>query len=211
MLRRMRLTWQGRNLISISSMPPVALELDRFAVETARGRATSQVTTPQLVLGDFDGVRIAAVETRQQIDLAPETSDQEASTLAGWLLDEVQRYRPTGVGFNAVIRLEVEGNDTDPVAQLVQREVAAGRLGIESARYGFKIVYRADSARVTLSIDPDVDDDRAWVASVNRHYNSPPQGDERAAAVEWFAASSHAFEDTIRELVAVSGHEQHAA
>lgn len=192
-------------------MPPVALELDRFASATGRSAATSQVTNPQVVLGEYRGVRILAVEGRQQIDFAAEASDNDATTVANWVLGEVERFRPSGIGFNAILRIENDAGDPDPAGQLIRRDLAAERLETEALRYGIKLLYLDESARITLSVDPDGDDDMAWVASVNRHYASSPEGEERTTALEWFAATSHAFERSIRELVATPDHEQHAA
>ena len=109
------------------------------------------------------------------------------------------------------MRIERDAGDADPTAGLTREDVASERLGATDLRSGVKLLYLEQSARVTLSIDPDADDDDAWLAAMNRHHESLPEGDSRASVIEWFARSSSAFEQLLLQLLASPDHEQHAA
>jgi hypothetical protein len=116
----MRLTFAGRSVVALAAMPPAALDLG--ALERAAGldRATTQVVNPQMAMADYGRVRILVVpDGRVQLEIQPKAARDVARRTATEVVRQAAVYAPRAVGFNGVVRIEIDEGDPDPVLSLV--------------------------------------------------------------------------------------------
>jgi hypothetical protein len=173
--------------------------LELFEEAANLSRPQTQVSNSQLTLGEYDGIRLLGVEGRVQVDLSPEVDSARGRAVGAAVLSQLVAYRPTALGLNAVLRIELDEGETDPTEPLLDLDRVAERLSATPVRGGLKVVYSTDDLRTTLGIDPDLDDASAWIASANRHYERFPEEPEQGSALDWFVSAD--FEAQLRELL----------
>lgn len=209
----MRISFAGRNVVSIGAMPLEALRTEGFE-RLAGGRAKQQISTPQLVLAEFDRFRLLATpDNRVQVEFPPDARRDLIRRTVQELVDQLSPYPIRALGFNGLVRIDLSEGDQDPVAPLLDLASVEERLGVEPARVGVKLTYPLDESRTSLDLMPAEDEEQAWGGAVNRHYASMPDADELSRAVEWFADLRESLPQLVGRVLAADGveGETHAA
>lgn len=208
--RFVRISLIGRNVICLASMPPEAFDFRRLEEVLAIGRPQTELSNPQVALADFERFRVLVAEGRVQIDVPPTAT--AALTQRG--LEEVVRqavnYRLTAVGFNGLLRIDLEQDEPDPSTRFLDLSGAADQLGADSVRGGWKLVYRIDDARISLALEPDLNDERGWLGQINRHYEGQLQPDQLSQAIAWFEDLHSDPPSVIRPLLSTTEVREHA-
>jgi len=208
----MRLDFQGRNILCLSSMPPTAFDFGAFEQATGLDRAATLVVNPQLAIAEYGRVQIVITpDGRLQFAAQPNASRDLLRSAAGEVVCQVSPYAPTGVGFNGLLRIQLADDETDPLTALLDESIIVERLGVQVTQRGLKLVYPLDDARATVEIAPDEADAQASIAGINRHYSSLPADDALNDAISWFAALSDEFPALVRRLLAPVVGDQNAA
>jgi hypothetical protein len=193
-------TFSGRNLVCLSSFPPSAFDPGELEGPLDLGRPETRVDNPDLAVAQYSDLRILIAAGRFQADFRVGASRGLIRDACPLLLDLVANFRPTAVGFNGTLNVELGDEDEDPIGRIFNATALAERVGGQNARGGFKVTYMADDARWTFSVEPDADAANVWLASVNRHYDSLPTGDLQQSAISWFAALNEELPNQFRAL-----------
>jgi hypothetical protein len=207
--RGVRLQFTGRALVCIAPVPPSAVDFERFQHTLQLGEPRTQVRTDQLAVLDYRDLQLLATEGRLHADFRPSAARDLVRQATQETLEYVALYRPTGVGFNGNVRVDVEDGE-DLFAGIVDEGRLAANLG-QAPRVGLKLVYREDEATISLDFQPVVNEDRVWLVGVNRHYDSLPSDEARAAAVAWFAALNDELPRLVRQVLRREAADEHAA
>lgn len=189
------------------------MDFEALERATATGRPVSQVSNPQVAVAEYERFNVlVATQGRVQLALKENASRDLVRRASAELLRQIEVFNPRAVGFNGVGRIEVETTDDDPVRPLVNVEAVQTRLEATLARAGLKLVYPSEGARITVDVEPDVDDELGWATAINRHYEWSALLGERDSALSWFAALKDELPRLIRRLVVPSTAErEHAA
>lgn len=178
----------GRNLVCLGTLTPSGVSLERFEESVGLPRPQTQIANPQLTLGEYDGVRLLGLEGRVQLDVGAAVEATRRRAAGAAVLDQLAAFRPTALGLNGIVRVVLEGDERDPTESLLAIPDVSERLSASPIRGGFKAVYSTEAFRMTIGVDPDLDDASAWVGSANRHYDYFPEGEARDSALDWFAS-----------------------
>ena len=199
--RRMRLGLIGRSVVCLTAgMPSEALDLSGFEEALGLERPIAQVSTPPVLLADYQRLRVLAQGGQVQLELKPAASRDLIRRAAREILRQVRMHGSPAVGFNVAYRIDRDEDD-DLFGALLQTEVLAEQLGVATFRPGLKASYRSDDSLDTLSIDPDMSDEEAWVAQLNRHHGRDPDEPATERAVAWLAAASDEMEALLRRVL----------
>jgi hypothetical protein len=198
----MRLVPLSSSVVCLAPLGPGAIGVDEFAEGLELGPPAVLVANPQLQVAQYARLQLTVVPGRAQLEFPAGATEALILEAARRLLAAVAAFRPTGIGFNASVRMEREG-DEDPVATVMNAADAARRLdGDQAARGGMKVLYQDDSSRWTWSVDPLADEDDAWIGLVNRHFIAmPPEGLD--AVLLWFSTSEEDLQARMRALTGI--------
>jgi hypothetical protein len=177
------------------------MDIRRIEEALRIGRPQTQVVNPQLGLLDFGQFRVLVTEGRLQIEVPPNAARSAARRGIQEALRQVANFQPTGVGFNGILRVDLDEDDGDPSRGFVDLDRAAQVLGAEP-RGGLRFVYPSDGARMTLSLDPDGANDRLWLFHLNRHFDSMPNARTRDRAIDWLQELDSELPRLAREVFA---------
>jgi hypothetical protein len=187
----MRIEFVSRGIICLTGMPPTALDLVAFEQATDLQRPGTQVIQQTVAAADYGSLRVIVSLGQPSNQLQLETAGPQQSNLYRAAADELIRqaslYGIRGLGFNGFGRLVCDPGE-DPMRELVNEQVINARLGADITRAGAKLLYPLDDAVATLDLSPIPEDNTMWAVSINRHYDRLPGDEERARALDWFAA-----------------------
>jgi hypothetical protein len=192
-------------------MPADALDIDGVIQALQLGRPQTQVMNAQISLLDFGRFRLLVTQERIQVDIPLNASDDLIRRGLREVVRQVEPFRPTGVGFNGVVQVELAQGEQDPSRVFFDASDASERLGAPTGRGGWKLLYLEEGAQLTLSLDPVVGEDRVWLFQVNRHYAQTPAAADADAAIGWFQGLDEQLLGQARQLLeSPTGVEEHA-
>jgi hypothetical protein len=204
--RAVPVNFVGQNVVFVVAMPPQAFDAEAFESQHDVGPVQTRIANnPELAVAQYQQLRVLVIPGQLQVDFKPDIPQKLISQVASYLLEQVATFRPTAVGFNGQLLIEVSAEaEEDPTSSVFSAQVLAARVQGEQPRGGFKVVYTAEGARWTFAVDPDLEQTHNWVASVNRHYDHLPTGDSADAAVTWFAGLRDGLPEQLRTLTSTT-------
>jgi hypothetical protein len=201
--RIVRVSFEARNLVCLVGLPPNAFDFQRLEDEFNLEQPETRLSTPQAAAAQYAHFGILVAGGRVQFDPAATADEEVVRGVAAHLLQVVDPYRPTGVGFNGLARVEADEGE-NPVAALVDISEFAGRLDASGGEAGAKLVYPQSEGLTTFSIDPQEGNDRVWLSSVNRHYDGLPDETELAEVLDWFSTLDAGFVAQVETVVSAA-------
>ncbi|MGO9789277.1 MAG: hypothetical protein ACLP8S_07080 [Solirubrobacteraceae bacterium] len=197
----MRFGLVGRSIVCLTGgTPSEGLNLTEFEAALSLDRPLSQVATPPVLLADYTRVRLVAQGGQVQLELKPNAGKDLIRRAAREILRQVRMHGVQAVGFNVIFRIDTDEDD-DLFSAVIRTDVIAQRLGVTTLRPGLKATYDSEHSVDTLSIDPDVSDEEAWIGQMNRHHSRDPDQTATDSAIAWLAAASDEVEALLRRLL----------
>ena len=200
----MRVEFSARAVVCLAPMPPQSLDLTALENAINLGRPLTQVINAQVAIVDYGRLRLSIIQGQpsNQVQLeAPGSVNRDLlRRAASEIVRQATPFGLRGLGFNGFGRIECD-NGESPIQDLLNAELIDQRLDAQVSRAGVKFVYPLNGSQATLDISPAPEEESIWLASINRHYSDPPDEEELARAVSWFAALDHELSSTVRRLI----------
>jgi hypothetical protein len=178
-----------RNVACPIVIPSAAFPIADFAEKLDLGSIEQQIQVPEFAIWEYADLRLQVLPDRLQLGFR----QQASGDLVRLAVEEFVRivrtdFKVNTIGFNANLGLELEDGEPEPTAHILNAEALVQRLQGSSARGGVWLVYHDnDSSRWWVELVPVPDDDRRWLFSINRRYDSFPEDEEaQAEIIDWF-------------------------
>ena len=160
-----------------------------FAEKLDLGDVEQQIQVPDFGIWEYSDLRLQILPDRIQLGFRQGASHDLARSAVEEFIRIVRSdFKTNTFGFNANLRLDLEPDEPDPTAQILQSSELVERLGGSEPRGGVWLVYQdEDSSRWWIELVPQIGKDRGWVFSINRHYAAFPTDKESENAIlAWF-------------------------
>jgi hypothetical protein len=179
-----------RNIVCPIAIPAGAFPAADFAETLDLGEVEQQIQVPNFAIWEFSDLRLQILPDRIQLGFRQGAShDLVRSAVEEFIRIARSDFKTNTFGFNANLKLDLEPTEPDPTALILNSNELVERLGGSEARGGVWLVYQDDdSSRWWVELVPQIDADRSWTFSINRHYAEFPTDEETEEAVlAWFA------------------------
>jgi len=178
-----------------------------FAEKLDLGEVEQQIQVPNFAIWEYSDLRLQILPDRIQLGFRQGASHDLVRSAVGELVRIARSdFKATTFGFNANLKLDLEPTEPDPTTQILNSKELVERLGGSEQRGGVWLVYQDDdSSRWWIELVPQIDAEKSWIFSINRHYAEFPTDEETEEAIlAWFADAEMRLGEQCATLMGVT-------